>query len=54
MARSMAFKRGQQLSDQEIQSLLKDFFDGPTTDRGIDGKPCMKLLKNADLADLLK
>jgi DNA mismatch repair protein MutL len=54
MARSMAFKKGQSLSDPEIQTLLREFFEGNKSDRGIDGKPCMRLLKTTDLSDLLK
>lgn len=54
MAKSMAFRKNQVLSPEEVTALITDFFDLPPGEKGIDGKPCMRLLKNTDLPSLFK
>ena len=54
MSKSMAVRRGDQLSEEEIQSLIQELMKSDKKDRGIDGKPCMKVLKTTDLSDYFK
>lgn len=54
MSKSMAVRRGDQLSGEEVQSLIMELMKSDKKDRGIDGKPCMKVLKTADLSDYFK
>ncbi len=54
MSKSMAVRRGDQLLKEEIHALIEELMKAENNDRGIDGKPCMKVLKTADLADYFK
>ena len=54
MAKSMAIRRGDQLSTEEIQSLLHELMKTDKKEHGLDGKPCMKVLKTDDLSDYFK
>ena len=54
MSKSMAVRRGDALSGEEIQSLIMELMKSDKKDRGIDGKPCMKVLKTTDLSDYFK
>lgn len=54
MSKSMAVRRGDQLSSEEIQALVQELMKSDKKERGIDGKPCMKVLKTADLSDYFK
>ena len=54
MSKSMAVRRGDALSGEEIQSLIMELMKSDKKDRGIDGRPCMKVLKTADLSDYFK
>ncbi len=54
MSKSMAVRRGDQLSGEEMQALIQELMKSDKKDRGIDGKPCMKVLKTADLSDYFK
>ena len=54
MSKSMAVRRGDPLSDEEVHSLIMELMKSDKKDRGIDGRPCMKVLKTADLSDYFK
>ncbi|HRH66826.1 MAG TPA: DNA mismatch repair endonuclease MutL [Bacteroidia bacterium] len=54
MARSLAIKKGKLLTDAEMRSITDDLLLCEKPSSGIDGKPCMSLLKTDDLRDRFK
>ena len=51
MARSIAIRKNSVLSNQEMKMILRELHSCEKGERGLDGKPCMILLKTDDLAD---
>ncbi len=51
LARSIAIPKNSVLSMQEMKSLLRDLHSCEKSNTGIDGKPCMILLKTGDLSE---
>ncbi len=51
MARNIAIRKNSTLSKQEMKMLFHELKSCTNGDYGLDGKPCMILLKTGDLAD---
>jgi DNA mismatch repair protein MutL len=54
MARSLSIKKGKLLTDSEMRSLTEDLLLCEKPSSGLDGKPCMSLLKTEDLRERFK
>ena len=54
LARSLSIKKGKFLSDGEMRSITEDLLLCEKPSAGLDGKPCMSLLKTDDLRDRFK
>lgn len=50
LARSIAIRKNSNLSQQEMKMILHELQTLDKNPRGLDGKPCMILLKNSDIA----
>ena len=50
LARSIAIRKNSNLSQQEMKMILRELQSFDKNPRGLDGKPCMILLKNSDIA----
>ena len=50
LARSIALRKNSNLSQQEMKMILHELQSFDKNPRGLDGKPCMILLKNSDIA----
>ncbi len=50
LARSIALRKNSTLSQQEMKMILHELQSFDKNPRGLDGKPCMILLKNSDIA----
>ncbi len=51
MARSISIRKNSTLGTPEIKMILRELRNIEKSERGIDGKPCMILLKTGDLAE---
>ena len=54
LARSIAIRKNNILRDDEMKMILNELHNCEKSERGLDGKPCMILLKTGDLADILR
>lgn len=54
MAKSLSIKRGKNLTDAEMISITDDLLLCEKPSAGLDGKPCMSLLKTDDIRDRFK
>lgn len=50
LARSIALRKNSNLSQQEMKMILHELQSFDKNPRGLDGKPCLILLKNSDIA----
>lgn len=49
MARSLAIKRGDKLQPEEMHAIIDDLFACPLPEQGLDGKACLRILKEDEL-----
>jgi DNA mismatch repair protein MutL len=54
MAKSMAVKRGDQLSEEEINALITEIVKADKGEKGIDGKVCMRTIRASELNEYFK
>jgi DNA mismatch repair protein MutL len=49
MAKSLALQSGEKLLPEEMYAIIDDLFACPLPEQGLDGKACLKILKEEDL-----
>jgi DNA mismatch repair ATPase MutL len=49
MARSLAIKSGDKLQPEEMHAIIDDLFACPLPEQGLDGKACLRILKEDEL-----
>ncbi len=54
MAKSMAIKKGDPLSKEEIEELVQEILKTEKGDKGIDGKVCLRFIKSTELTEYFK
>ena len=54
MAKSVAVRKSDSLNDKEIKMIFNELIACEKGERGLDGKPCMILLKTGDISDIFR